>query len=152
VINVPKLNMAWRIKITFAGKLPPKQYITPDIRRKNPGWGDEIFNRTIESLELYLPTGHRLMIAGMEQYNFFVEAVQSPGAKSEVIIKAFYFCGKIPGSDLVETWKIIIPTQIEKGIVKREQKRWGHEWGNGPTSGWKPGVKGKLISAIYEDR
>jgi len=138
-----KHKMAWRIRATFAGKLPPKEYITPDIRRNNPGWGDEVFNRTIESIEFFLPTGHRIVMSGMERYNFFVEAMQSlakGGAGAQ--IKAFWFCGKLPGKDLVEMWR------VGTGKVVRDRKTWGHEWGGGPTRGWKEGIAGKPISMI----
>lgn len=123
--------LAWRIRARFSGGLPPREYITPDIRRHNPGWGDEIFNRQIESLELFLPTGHRVLMAGMERFNFFVEASQSSNGTAE--IAAFWLCGKIPRSDLVEMWR------IGNGKVIRGRAPWGREWGGGPTRGWKPG-------------
>lgn len=137
-----KNKLAWRIRATFAGKLPPKEYITPDIRRSNPGWGDEIFNRVIEKLEFFLPTGHRLVMSGMEHYNFFVEAVQvMSGGKTG--IQAFYFCGKLPGRNIVELWR------VGDGQIVRDQKPMGCEWGGGPTSGWKPGFPGNVESTIY---
>ena len=139
---IPKHKTAWRIRATFAGKLLPKEYITPDIRHNNPGWGDEIFNRTIEKLEFFLPTGHRLVMSGMEQYNFFVEAVQSIKGMGSVKIKAFWFCGKLPGKDIVEMWR------VGNGKVIRDRKPWGREWGGGPTRGWKAGSSGKPVSMI----
>ena len=139
-----KNNLAWRIRAIFAGKLPPKEYITPDIRCNNPGWGDEIFNRVIERLEFFIPTGHRLVMAGFEQYNFFVEAVQSMG-KRKTDIAAFYFCGKMPGKNIVEMWRV-----GDKKIV-RDQAPWGYEWGGGPTSGWKQGIPGTVESIIYSN-
>jgi len=142
---VPKHELAWRIRATFAGKLPPKEYLTPDVRRKDPGWGDEVFNRTIESLEFFLPTGHKILLAGMERYNFFVEAVQSTRSRDGARIKAFWFCGKMPGRDIVEMWR------IGDGKVIRDRKPFGREWGGGPTWGWKPGVpSGSVISAIIK--
>lgn len=122
---------AWRIRARFAGGLPPREYITPDIRRHNPGWGDEVFNRQIESLEFYLPTGHRIFLAGMEQFNFFVEASQSLSGKTD--IAAFWLCGKLPSINQVEMWR------IGNGQVVRSREPWGQEWGGGPTRGWKPG-------------
>ena len=138
----PKHKMAWRIRVTFTGKLNPRTYITPDIRRHNPGWADEIFNRTIESIELFLPTGHKLVMSGMEQYNFFVEASQSIKGNGGVKIKAFWFCGKLPGKDIVEMWR------VGDGKVIRDRKPWGHEWGGGPTRGWKAGSSGKPVAMI----
>lgn len=142
---IPKIKAAWRIRVTFAGKLQPREYITPDIRHNNPGWGDEVFNRAIEKLEFFLPTGHRLVMSGMEQYNFFVEAAQSTKSRAGAQIKAFWFCGKLPGKDIVEMWR------VGNGKVVRDRKPWGREWGGGPTRGWKPGeLRGKAVSRLVE--
>jgi hypothetical protein len=141
-----KNKLAWRIRVTFADKLPPKEYITSDIRSNNPGWGDEVFNRTIERLEFFIPTGHRLVMSGMEKYNFFVEAMQDLGggkrSNGKTKINAFFFCGKLPGQDIVEMWRIGDNTMV------RDQKPWGNEWGGGPTRGWKRGTAGTPISGI----
>lgn len=145
ILNRNKL--AWRIRATFAEKLPPKEYTTPDIRSNNPGWGDEVFNRIIEKLEFFIPTGHRLVMSGFEQYNFFVEAMQDLGVgsrkKDKTSISAFYFCGKFPCQNIVELWR------IGDRKIERSQEVWGHEWGGGPTRGWKQGVQGIVESTIY---
>lgn len=134
--------LAWRIRARFAGGLPPREYITPDIRYFNPGWGDEIFNRQIESLELFLPTGHRIVLAGMEQFNFFVECSQSlAGGRSH--IAAVFLCGKIPCTGLVDLWR------VSDGKVIRNRVPWGKEWGGSSTRGWKPGcVGGPIVSRV----
>lgn len=123
--------LAWRIRARFAGHIPPREYVTPDIRHFDPGWGNEIFNRQIESLEFFLPTGHKILLAGMEQFNFFVEASQSLSGKSDII--AAWLCGKVPCSSLVEMWR------VGNGKVVRNRVPWGKEWGGGPTRGWRPG-------------
>jgi hypothetical protein len=125
-------TLAWRIRARFSGGLPPHEYLSPDIRHSNPGWGDEIFNRKIQSLEFFLPTGHRLMLSGMMSFNFFVEASQS-STSDQARIEAFWFCGRLPCSDIVEMWR------IGNSLVVRKRAPWGQEWGGGPTSGWKPG-------------
>ena len=132
-------RLAWRIRVTFAGKLHPKEYISPDVRHNDPGWARELFNRPIERLEFFLPTGHRIVMSGMEQYNFFVEAVQSTGSRGGAEIKAFWLCGKLPGEDLVEMWR------IGDGRVVRNHKPYGHEWGGSPTRGWKSGICGNTV-------
>lgn len=137
-----KTKMAWRIRATFAGKLPPKEYTTPDIRRNNPGWGDEVFNRVIERLEFFLPTGHRIVMSGMEQYNFFAEATQSTRTRRGAEIKAFWLCGKLPGHKTVDMWR------VGDSKVIRQRKSWGQEWGGGPTRGWKQGVASTPISMV----
>lgn len=144
-VHIPKYHLAWRIRTRFEGKLSPSEYLTPDIRRSNPGWGDEIFNRRIDSLEFFLPTGHRLILSGMDAYNFFVEASQSMSRSGRARIEAFWFCGRIPESDIVEMWK------VGEGKVVRQQSAWGREWGGSPTTGWKMGSMGnRFISAIME--
>jgi hypothetical protein len=139
-----KNKLAWRIKVTFAGKLTPKEYITPDIRNNDPGWGGELFNRAIEKLEFYIPTGHKIILSGMEQYNFFIEATQDMGGRGsgKVCIDAFWFCGKLPGKNIVEMWK------VGNNKVVRMQKPFGHEYGDGPTRGWKTGIPGEYLSQL----
>jgi len=141
---IPKHKRAWRIRVTFAGKLSPREYITPDIRHNDPGWASEIFNRPIEMLEFVLPTGHRLVMSGMEQYNFFVEAVQSTKTRGKARIQAFWFCGKLPGTDAVEMWR------VGDSQVLRDRKPWGREWGGGPTRGWKAGVTSNRYASHIE--
>ena len=137
-----KQQMAWRMRVTFAGNLPPKAYLTPDIRHNDPGWASELFNRPIEMIEFFIPTGHKIVIGGMEQYNFFVEAVQSIRSRKGAEIKAFWLCGKLPGKDVVEMWRI-----GDSKIVK-DKRSWGKEWGGGPTRGWKQGIIGNAIVSM----
>ena len=140
---LPKQPLAWRMRVRFAGKLPPREYVTPDVRNADPGWGDEIFNRQMTSLEFHLPTGHRIVLAGMQAYNFFVEATQSFSRQGGARIEAFWLAGKLPGQPLVELWR------IGNGQVTRNRKPWGEEWGGTATSGWKPGAVGcKTISEL----
>ncbi len=142
-----KNEMAWRIKVTFAGSLPPKEYITPDIQHTDPGWGSELFNRMIEKLEFYLPTGHRLVLAGMEQYNFFIEAVQSfgKGCKGRAVMKRICFMGKLPGQNIVDRYI------IGDRKIWRDRKPLGMEWHGDTTVGWKAGSPGDLISKITDN-
>lgn len=137
-------NMAWRIKVTFAGALLPKNYISPDVRCNDPGWGSELFNRDIEKLEFYLPTGHRLVMAGMEQYNFFIEALQDIGGRfsEKVRVQAFWFCGKLPGHEIVEMWR------IGNNKITRSRSAYGKEWRGEAVRGWKQGVQGAPVSQI----
>lgn len=138
-------SLFWKIRVTFSGKSLPKTYITPDIRHNNPGWADEAFNRQIESLEFFIPTGHRIVMSGMEQYCFFVEATQSLSGKGNTKIEAFWFCGKHPMKDVVEMWR------VEEGKVTRQIKVWGKEWGGSTIRGWKQGEMGNTpISKIVE--
>ena len=139
---IPKNQMAWRMRVTFAGNLPPKAYLTPDIRHNDPGWASELFNRPIEMIEFFIPTGHKIVIGGMEQYNFFVEAVQSTRSRKGAVIKAFWLCGKLPGKDVVEMWR------IGDSKIVRDRRSWGKEWGGGPTRGWKQGIIGNAVVSM----
>jgi hypothetical protein len=142
-----KNDMTWRIKVTFDGKLLPKEYITPDIRNTDPGWGSELFNRAIERLEFYLPTGHTLILSGMEEYNFFIEASQDLGGKNKgkAKIDAFWFCGKMPLNNLVEMWR------VGDGEIIRERKIKGFEYDGGATRGWKKGsLNSQYLSRVIQ--
>ena len=141
------VSLSWRLRATFAGNLPPRTYTTPDVRHTNPGWDSEVFNRQIEQLEFFLPTGHKIILSGMEAYNFFIEATQvfSRGSRQGARLEAFWLCGKLPNpnpspltphSSPIEMWR------IGQGKVVRQRKPWGQEWGGTPTRGWKLGQVG----------
>ncbi len=122
----------WTLKIRFARKTGPKEYVTGDVR-VNPGWGDEMFSRPIERIDFKLPTGHIIHLAGYEQYNFFAECSE-PVGRGPARVEAFYLAGK--NGTVVDIWR------IGGGTVTRGRKPWGREWGGGPTRGWKPGKIG----------
>ena len=132
--------------------MPPRRYLTPDVRFTNPGWDSEDFNRRIEQLEFFLPTGHKIVLAGMEAYNFFIEATQRFSRKGGARIEAFWLCGKIPSpatSEIRHPTSDIEMWRIGNGQVVHQRKPWGQEWGGTATRGWKPGLVGAApISAI----
>jgi hypothetical protein len=137
-------SMAWRIRVTFAGNLSPRYYTTPDVRQNDPGWGSGLFDRRIEKLEFFLPTGHVIVLAGMEQYNFFVEALR-PLSRGPAKIEALWFCGKIPDQPLVDLWR------VSNNKVIYDRKPWGQEWGGTATRGWRQGeLGGSIISRVIK--
>jgi hypothetical protein len=142
ILAESRAKLAWKLRAVFDGKTPPREYLTPDIRFHNPGWGDDIFNRRIEILEFYLPTSHKIHMAGMEAYNFFVEATQSMSRKNNARIEAFWICGKFPETGIIEMWR------IGNGKVIRQRKTWGREWGGAATSGWKMGNVGGPVQSL----
>lgn len=142
ILAQDKGTLIWKLRAVFDGKLLPRKYLTPDIRFHDPGWGDEIFNRRIESLEFFLPTGHKIYMYGMEAYNFFVEATQSMSRKGGARIVAFWICGKLPEQPVVDMWR------IGDGKVIRQRKIWGREWGGAATSGWKMGSVGRPARSL----
>lgn len=123
----------WKMRVVFSTRTGPREYISQDIRRNDPGWGTETFVHPIRSLVLFLPSSHRIVMHGMCQYNFFVEATQAFSRRSGARIKAFWLAGLPPSSDIVEMWR------IGGNQVSRHRKPYGAEWGGGPTSGWKIG-------------
>jgi hypothetical protein len=145
MIPSPKQNNTWSVRAVFepgrAGLA--REYLSRDVRFHDPSWGSEVFSRRIESIEFFLPTGHRILMRGMERYNFFVECSQSLGGGNGAI-EAFWLCGLIPGTNQVEMWR------VGNGRVLRKREAFGREWGGGPTSGWKQGLPGRLLSRIIE--
>ena len=131
----------WTLKIRFAGKTGPREYITGDVRI-NPGWGDEMFSQPIGQIDCKLPTGHVIHLEGYEQYNFFAECSE-PLGRGPTRIEAFYLTGKNGG--MVDIWR------IGNGIVTRDRKPWGREWGGGPTRGWKPGTGRRAQALIIRE-
>lgn len=159
------MSNAWRFRATFSGALPPKHYTSPDVRRADPGWGSEVFSRPIEKLEFFLPTGHMIVLAGMEKYCFFIEASKSLSGGNERL-EAVWLAGLIPkgprGQEVkrsrgpaapggnhsdprtlgpsnpavVEMWR------IGGNRVIRRQKPYGREWGGTAIAGWKTGAPG----------
>ena len=145
IINVNRTALAWKFLVRFASKLPPVEYLSPDVRHTNPGWDDEAFNRQLLSLEFFLPTSHKIRLAGMEAYNFFIEATQSFSRQGGARIEAFFVAGKLPGNSIVELWR------IGDRRVTRDLKPWGQEWGGTATRGWKLGLVGaEPVSALVE--
>ncbi len=92
-----------------------------------------------------MPTGHVIVLSGMSEYCFFVEASQalSKVSKARARIEAFWICGRYPEIDTVDSWR------IGNGQVIRDRNRFGAEWGGTPISGWKCGAVGsKPVSVI----
>ena len=119
-----------RLEIKMRGR---GTHRTPDIRRKNPGWGDQDF-KDIEALALPLPTGHTLRLAGFARYNFFVEA-SAPLSGNGERIEAFWLCGEAGGR------VSLFGVYPARGMVIKDIKPLGREWGGGPTRGWRPGIQ-----------
>jgi len=127
--------MAFRLKVRFDTKLQPHELITKDIRFHNPQWGDDLtFPHPIEYLEFYLPIDYKLVLYGMERYNFFIEAVgRNMGNKLK--INSFWFCGIIPQTNKVEIWTINC-----NGVIEHLQKVFGREYNGTASRGWRMGT------------
>lgn len=134
----------WKIKLTLEGGLT---HTTNDVRTGNPGWAD-CRPSGIESIEFDFigkeegrDTKCKIVLAGMSEYNFFVEAIRSV-IGSKTTIKGLWFLGKVPGTNRITGFVIRDRVQIINTIV-------GQEYSGTPTVGWKKGiVGGKVISTM----
>ena len=128
----------FRILAKFGDKNAPREFLSPDIRISNPGWGDANFSRPIEELHFYLPGGKVLVMAGMEKYNFFVEAMADMRGRGGKL-HAIYFACKEANSDKVHLWR------IGDGKVIHSLHPFGKEYNGTATSGWKIGVPSSTL-------
>jgi len=131
--------MPWQIHVTFSTRLTPREWISPDIRTERPGWGDQVFPFPIEAVKIDLDQEQRLVLAGMELYNFFVEGVSVLGS-GRVIPQAFHLLGKLPKQETVSKWTVFPGARL-----CHEYKPWGQEYHGTPTLGWKPGAIGAQV-------
>lgn len=123
----------FKILARFGDNLPPREFLSPDVRCNNPGWGEAHFARPIEELHFYLPGGKVLVMAGMEKYNFFVETIMSIRGRGAAIL-AFYFACKEPNSDRTHLWR------IGDNRVIHSVHKFGKEYNGTATRGWKEGI------------
>lgn len=141
--------MPWRIRVTFSTRTTPREWVSPDIRTERPGWGEQVFPFLIERIEIEIDE-QRLVLSGMERYNFFVEALSLIGSghgAGRVIPQAFHLLGKLPRQELVSQWKIFPGVGVKPC---HEYKTWGQEYHNMPTTGWKPGKIGpEIVSRLF---
>ena len=124
-------GLAWKFRAVFVGFKPA--YLSRDVRVHDPGWSDEEFTAPIASLEFFLPTGHKVLMAGMISYNFFIEASQAFSRRGGARLEAVWLAGRYPGSDVVAMWR------IGGGQVIHKTVKFGQEWGGTAIRGWKPG-------------
>jgi hypothetical protein len=134
----------WKIRLTLEGGLT---HTTNDVRTGNPGWA-ECRPSGIESIEFDfigkedgVETKYKIVLAGMSEYNFFVEAIRSV-VGSKTSIKGLWFLGKVPDTNRVVGYVIRDKVQIVNTVS-------GKEYSGTPTVGWKKGiVGGKVISTM----
>lgn len=131
-------SLAFRVKVRFDTKLAPHELLTKDIRFHNPQWGDDvIFPHPIEYLEFYFPIPYKLVIYGMEKYNFFIE-VLGGNMGEKMRINSFWFCGVIPRTNKVDIWVVNSNSTIE-----HMQKPFGKEYNGTASKGWRKGTPKK---------
>lgn len=127
----------WKIKLTLIGGLT---YELNDVRSGNPGWSDcqpvaiERLNFSFKGTDP--KTGrednYELVLAGMKEYNFFVEATRNIlGGKTK--IQGLWFLGKIPITNQIVGY-------VLKDTIARINAIDGQEYNGMSTVGWKPGI------------
>lgn len=144
------MGKEFRIELKFNTGM---NHITPDVRRSNPGWGDEKLNLLggIDRLKFHLPEKIEIHMVGFERYNFFIEATQDFGARTASKIEAFWFMGQYTdkkGRQLVRSYCV----QFRNNIITTDLHMWGREYFGTASRGWKDGVKGATPRAgILQD-
>ena len=135
----------WKIRLMLEGGLT---HTLNDVRSGNPGWA-ECQPSKIEYLTFAFTgkdeitrkdSSYKIILSGMDEYNFFVEASRSVlGGKTA--IKGLWFLGKILSTNRV------VGFVLKDSILKVNAEN-GKEYSGFSTVGWKPGVSGKIIAEI----
>lgn len=137
-ISIATHPFAWRMRIKFDTKLPPHELFTKDIRFHNPQWSDaETFKAPIESMEFFLPIKWKIVLSGMELYNFHIEVLGDLSGRGTARIESFCFYGKFPRVNTVKTWN------VGKGKVITDDVEFGREYNGTAATGWRDGVPSK---------
>lgn len=120
-----------------------------DVRTSKPGWGESDLVKILRMEFSFMGKEYgkeqpmKLILAGMKEYNFFVEAMRSV-MNNKVTIKGLWFLGKLPGSNKITGF--VIQDSIK--IVNATE---GHEFNGGTTAGWKQGIPGTVVSTIVKE-
>jgi hypothetical protein len=132
----------WKIKLILEGNLVHE---LGDVRSGKPGWGE---CQPSGILRIEFPfigkidnnnTPLYLILSGMEEYNFFVEAMR-PIGKGITKIKGLWFLGKVPKEDRVIGF-------VVGDSCKSVNTIFGREYNGTRTVGWKKGIIGDKIYA-----
>lgn len=136
----------WQILLTFKGGMT---VALNDVRSVNPGWA-ECNSPGIVKLEFSFTgkmegrpeeTPYSLIMTGMDEYNFFVEASKGIG-NSKINVKGLWFMGKLPNQPYVTGF-------VLGDSIKTLNAPKGKEYYGAPTAGWKKGIiEGKVVSSI----
>jgi hypothetical protein len=138
------MKMLWKIRLVLQGGLV---HVLNDVRRGSPGWStcepggiEKLFfsfegtDPKTSKKEIY-----DLILEGMKEYNFFVEASRSLlGGKTKV--KGNWFFGKIPHTNPIVGF-------VLKDSIIRIQTIDGQEYSGTSTVGWKQGIIGQKVFA-----
>jgi hypothetical protein len=132
----------WRIKLTLEGNFVHE---LGDVRSGKPGWAE---CQPSGILKVEFPfvgkvngknTPLRLILSGMEEYNFFVEAMRPIGS-GNTNIKGMWFLGKVPKENRVIGF-------VVGDTCKKVNAFVGQEYHGTRTAGWKKGIVGGKVTA-----
>ena len=136
----------WKIKLELQNGIV--HYLN-DVRSGSPGWA-ECQPSGIKRLEFTFlgrdekgkDVSYILIMSGMEEYNFFVEAMRGLSGKGKTKITGLWFMGRKPNSDQI-TGFVLKDKIVSFNTIK------GKEYSGMPTMGWKKGITGdKIISVV----
>jgi len=139
----------WKIKLLLEGGLI---HILNDVRSGNPGWANcspsKISRIEFSFLGRDEFTGkdipYKMVLAGMKEYNFFVEAVRGVSGRDKTKIKGLWFMGKVPGGNQIKGFVLKESILSLNTVV-------GQEYHGFSTVGWKTGLVGdKVVSTIVK--
>ena len=130
----------WHIKLVLEGNLTHE---LGDVRSGKPGWA-ECQPSGIKRLEFPFigkVNGKNvpltILLEGMEEYNFFVEAMRAIGS-GNTKIKGLWFLGKIPGKNRIVGF-------VVSDTCKTVNASIGKEYNGLSTVGWKKGIIGEKV-------
>lgn len=135
----------WKIKLTLRSGVV---IYLGDVRSHQPGWANcdpagivklefSFLGRDEKGQDI----PYTLVMSGMKEYNFFVEAMQAVGSNRGMKIKGLWFLGKTPDEKITGF--------VLKESVMALNSEVGKEYHGMPTVGWKQGIIGdKVISLV----
>ena len=116
-------------------------YSSKDIRYNDPGWRANNF-RGIQSFTFWLPNNKYVFLSGMEEYNFFIEALQDFGPTIQLC--SVFILGK--HDDKVYGYR------VGEQKIQRIESLFGEEYNGTASNGWKHGIKKEIyVIDIYDN-
>lgn len=137
----------WKIIVTLRGGTV---VALGDVRSGKPGWADcdpagiakiefNFLGRDGEGKDV----PYTLIMSGMLEYNFFVEAMKPVGSNKGIVVKGLWFLGKKPDGQNITGFALKESIMAVNALV-------GKEYHGTPTVGWKTGIiEGEPICRVF---
>lgn len=98
--------------------------------------------KPIKQIAFHLPDGNLLVMRGYDEFNHIVEATQDVYNSTKFTLRYQYLMGRL--GDKVISYRITLfegkDSRYRMGDVTRREYKWGKEYSNKPTKGWKKGI------------